>query len=64
MRIKLTTDIDSSPEHGCVAGKEYEGVLIHTRSTTVEFMSDADKPFRAFHYEYEVIEEAEEAEEV
>ena len=63
MRIKLTTDItdlDKSAAHGCVAGKEFEAVLIHPRSTTVEFISDEGKEFRAFYYEYEVIESVEE----
>ncbi|MEW6982807.1 hypothetical protein AAD001_09175 [Colwelliaceae bacterium 6471] len=55
MRIKLIVDIDTSPEHNCVAGKEFEAVLIHPRSTTVEFIADSGNPFRAFHYEYEVI---------
>ena len=59
MRIKLTATIDSTPEHGCETGKEFEGVLIHPRSSTVEFEADSGKKFRAFHYEYEVIESLE-----
>ncbi len=59
MRIKLTSDIDKSAEHGCIAGNEFEAVLIHPRSTTVEFISNEGKAFRAFHYEYEEIESEE-----
>ncbi len=59
MRIKLTKDIDQSAEHDCVAGKEFDAVLIHPRSTTVEFISEAGKAFRAFYYEYEEIESVE-----
>ena len=59
MRIKLTATIDKNPEHGCEAGNEFEGVLIHPRSTTVEFESKSGKLFRAFTYEYEVVEDAE-----
>ena len=59
MRIKLTTTIDKNPENGCEAGKEFEGVLIHPRSSTVEFESDSGKLVRAFHYEYEEIVESE-----
>lgn len=59
MRIRLTTTIDTNSEHGCESGKEFEAVLIHPRSTTVEFVADSGKPFRAFHYEYEVIEPVE-----
>ncbi|WP_440874537.1 hypothetical protein [Thalassotalea sp. PLHSN55] len=59
MRIRLTATIDKNPENGCEAGKEFEAVLIHPRSTTVEFTSDANKQVRAFHYEYEVVESVE-----
>lgn len=59
MRIKLTTTIDKNPEHGCEEGKEFDAVLIHPRSTTVEFTTISDKQFRAFHYEYEVVEASE-----
>ncbi len=59
MRIRLTATIDKNSEHGCESGKEFEGVLIHPRSTTVEFVSDSGKHFRAFHYEYEVIDSVE-----
>lgn len=55
MRIKLTVDIDKNPENNCVIGNEYDAVLIHPRSTTVEFIADSGKPFRAFYYEYEVV---------
>ena len=59
MRIKLIADIEKKFEHGCSAGEEFEAVLIHPRSTTVEFITDADKTLRAFSYEYEVIESVE-----
>ena len=59
MRIKLTADIDKSPEHGCLTGKEFEAILIHPRSKSVEFISDEGKAFRAFPYEYEVVESVE-----
>ena len=59
MRIKLITDIDKKFEHGCSAGEEFEAVLIHPHSTTVEFITESNKALRAFSYEYEVIESVE-----
>ena len=59
MRIKLTADIEKNFEHGRSAGEEFEAVLIHPRSTTVEFITDSGKALRAFSYEYEVIESVE-----
>jgi hypothetical protein len=59
MRIKLTADIDKSSENNCVTGNEYEAVLIHPYSTTVEFICESGKAIRAFHYEYETVEVAE-----
>ena len=60
MQIKLTADIEIKCEHGCSAGEEFEAVLIHPRSTTVEFITESGKALRAFNYEYEVIESEEE----
>jgi len=59
MQIKLTADIEKNFDHGCSAGEEFEAVLIHPRSTTVEFITDSGKALRAFSYEYEVIESVE-----
>lgn len=59
MRIKLTADIEKKFEHGCSAGEEFDAVLIHPRSTTVEFVTDCGKELRAFSYEYEEIESVE-----
>jgi len=59
MRIKLTADIEKKFEHGCSAGEEFDAVLIHPRSTTVEFITDCGKALRAFSYEYEEIESVE-----
>tara|TARA_B110000881_G_C18321526_1_gene386994 strand:- start:41 stop:229 length:189 start_codon:yes stop_codon:yes gene_type:complete len=62
MRIKLTTNIEKFSETACVAGTEYDAVLIHPHSSTVEFLNEAGTEFRAFHYEYEELEVAEAAE--
>ena len=54
MRIKLTTSISKNEEDGCLIGREFDAILVAPRSTTVEFVNDAGKRFRAFHYEYEL----------
>lgn len=59
MRIKLTTDVEKTTEHACLAGTEFDAVLIHPRSTTVEFLSESGKALRAFSYEYEVVDSVE-----
>ena len=59
MRIRLIADIEKKFEHGCSAGEEFEAVLIHPRSTTVEFITQSNKALRAFSYEYEIIESIE-----
>ena len=62
MRIKLTKNIEKFSETTCVEGTEYDAVLIHPHSSTVEFLNEAGTAFRAFNYEYEKIEVAEVAE--
>jgi len=55
MRIKLTKDVNCGDET-CLAGDEYEAVLIIPRSTTVEFVASSGKKVRAFSYEYVKVE--------
>ena len=56
MQIKLTTNISNHEEDGCLIGNEFDAILVAPRSTTVEFTNDAGKRFRAFHYEYEIVD--------
>jgi len=51
MRIKLTQNLVCGQDT-CSIGEEYEAVLILPRSTTVEFVAESGKKFRAFNYEY------------
>ncbi|NQY66039.1 MAG: hypothetical protein HRT38_20640 [Alteromonadaceae bacterium] len=55
MRIKLTTDIPQGTQDGCLTGKEFDAIFVAPRSTTVEFVCDSGRRFRAFHYEYELV---------
>ena len=51
MLIKLTQDIKSGADT-CLAGEEFEAILILPRSTTVEFDAPSGNKVRAFSYEY------------
>jgi hypothetical protein len=55
MQIKLTQDIANNNET-CLTNEEYEAVLISPYSTTVEFVSHSGLKFRAFKYEYEIVD--------
>ncbi|NQY34454.1 MAG: hypothetical protein HRT37_05710 [Alteromonadaceae bacterium] len=58
MRIKLTKDLSQFSDDSCQVGKEFDAIYVAPRSTTVEFETDSGSRFRAFHYEYELVETA------